>query len=516
VTEIRWSLGQFLTHQARRYPDQVCFTTPDGWQQTFAETETRVNRLADALAARGLTKGDRIALLDTDRPAYMELLLACIKLGVSYVPLNYRLVESELANLLERARPTLLFTSARYLEVAGKVAGGAELAALDSCLPLSVESLVDDGADVVPDVVLADDDILGIMFTSGTTGLPKGVLQSHRMLKSMLFYGWELLPKPGDVRWTASPLFHIAGQFIVLHQMAGGAASMIIPQFDAQLTADLIADGRLTGVFLVPTMISSVLDLMGEPDPRERLDDLRYGSAPMPPSLLRRALARWPHVRFTNLFGAGTESGAQTYLRHEDHQRALAGEEHLLGSVGQPLLGVELRIVDDEGREVPRGTVGHVAARTDVVMNGYLDMPEESTVALRDGWFYGGDRGWMDEENYLYLGGRGRDMIIRGGENIYVAEIEQVLTDVPGVADAAVVGRADEHWGEVVIAFVEHTGAAPTEEQLADACRARLAGYKVPVEYHVLERLPRNPTGKVRKEQLKALLEEQPAPVAPA
>jgi acyl-CoA synthetase (AMP-forming)/AMP-acid ligase II len=258
-------------------------------------------------------------------------------------------------------------------------------------------------------------------------------------------------------------------------------------------------------------MISSVLDLMGEPDPRERLNDLRYGSAPMPPSLLRRALARWPQVEFTNLFGAGTESGAQTYLRHADHQRALAGEEHLLGSVGQPLLGVELRIVDDEGREVPRGTVGHIAARTDVVMSGYLDMPEESGVALRDGWFYGGDRGWMDEENYLYLGGRGRDMIIRGGENIYVAEIEQVLTDVPGVADAAVVGRDHEHWGEVVVAFVEHGSApAPTCEQLDAQCRARLAGYKVPVEYHVLEQLPRNPTGKVRKEQLKAL-DDDPA-----
>jgi acyl-CoA synthetase (AMP-forming)/AMP-acid ligase II len=259
-------------------------------------------------------------------------------------------------------------------------------------------------------------------------------------------------------------------------------------------------------------MISSVLEVLGEPGPRERLRTLSYGSAPMPPSLLRRALRRWPSVEFTNLFGAGTESGAQTYLRDADHRRALAGEEHLLGSVGQPLLGVELRIVDDEGREVPRGVVGHVAARTDVVMSGYLDMPEETGTALRDGWFYGGDRGWMDEENYLYLGGRGRDMIIRGGENIYVSEIELVLTDVAGVDDAAVVGRADEHWGEVVVAFVEHAadgqgGTPPTPEQLDAECRARLAGYKVPVEYHVLDRLPRNPTGKVRKDRLKELLE---------
>ena len=509
---IRWSLGQMLTHVSRRHPERVCFTTPDGFSQTFRETETRVNRLADALAARGLTKGDRIALLDTDSPAYMEVLLACIKLGVSYVPLNYRLTPSEFANLMGRAEPAMLFTGARYLEVSRTIAGSAELAALDgSDLPVSVESLIAQGRDVVPDVQLADEDILGIMFTSGTTGLPKGVLQSHQMLKSMMFYGWELAASPGEIRWTASPLFHIAGMFIVLHQMSVGATSMIIPQFDPALTASLISSGRLTGVFLVPTMISSVLDLMGEePDPRERLTDLRYGSAPMPPSLLRRALARWPDVKFTNLFGAGTESGAQTFLRHYDHQRALAGEEHLLGSVGQPLLGVEIKIVDDEGREVPRGTVGHVAARTDVVMSGYLDMPEESATALRDGWFYGGDRGWMDEENFLYLGGRGRDMIIRGGENIYVQEIEVVLTDVPGVADAAVVGRPDDHWGEVVVAFVEWTGTEPTIEQLDAECRRRLAGYKVPVEYHVLERLPRNPTGKVRKEQLRATVAGSP------
>lgn len=500
-----------VTHLSRRYGDRACFTTPDGWEQTFAETESRVNRLADALAARGLVKGDRIALLDTDTVAYMEVQLACIKLGVAYVPLNYRLVPAELRNLLQRAAPRMMFTSARYLDVTREVAGDAgntELAALDDCLELSVESLVAAGKDVVPDVVVADEDILGIMFTSGTTGLPKGVMQSHRMLKAMLFSGWEVMARPGEIRWTASPMFHIAGQFLVLHQMAGGATSMVIPQFDARLTAELIASGRLTGCFLVPTMISAVLDLMGdEPGPDERLTDLRYGSAPMPPSLLRRALARWPDVRFTNLFGAGTESGAQTYLRHEDHQRALAGEEHLLGSVGQPLLGVELRILDDEGREVPRGVVGHVAARTDVLMSGYLDMPEETGTALRDGWFYGGDRGYLDEENYLFLGGRGRDMIIRGGENIYVQEIELVLTDVPGVDDAAVVGRDDEHWGEVVVAFVEHGGSPPSIDQLDAACRARLAGYKVPVEYHVLDRLPRNPTGKVRKDRLKELLE---------
>jgi len=222
----------------------------------------------------------------------------------------------------------------------------------------------------------------------------------------------------------------------------------------------------------------------------------------MPPSLLRRALERWPSCDFWNMFGAGTESGVQTLLRPSDHRRALAGEAHLLGSVGQPVLTVDMRILDDDGRELPRGVVGNIAARTECVMEGYLDMPEYTATALHDGWFWGGDRGWLDEQGYLYLGGRSRDMIVRGGENIYVAEIELVLTDVPEVADAAVVGRADERWGEVVVAFVEYRGASPTVESLEAMCRSRLAGYKVPVEYHVLPELPRNPTGKVRKNEL--------------
>jgi acyl-CoA synthetase (AMP-forming)/AMP-acid ligase II len=295
----------------------------------------------------------------------------------------------------------------------------------------------------------------------------------------------------------------VAGWILVANAVSQGATSLIHPQFEAEVVAGAIGSGLLTGAFLVPTMIQQVLEVDSGPGEAERLDTLLYGSAPMPPSLLRRALERWPDVEFWNMFGAGTESGLQTLLRPDDHRRALAGEEHLLGSVGQPVLGVDLRILDDDGFECPPGVVGHVAARTDSMMAGYLDMPELTATTLHDGWFFGGDRGWLDEKGYLFLGGRSRDMIVRGGENIYVAEVEQVLTEVPGVADAAVVGRPDEKWGEVVVAFVEHRDApAPAVGDLAAMCRSRLAGYKVPVEYHVLPVLPRNPTGKVRKNQL--------------
>jgi acyl-CoA synthetase (AMP-forming)/AMP-acid ligase II len=314
--------------------------------------------------------------------------------------------------------------------------------------------------------------------------------------------------RPDEFRYTASPIFHIAGWILVANAVSQGATSLIHPQFDPGVVAGAISSGLLTGAFLVPTMIQQVLEVDRGPGDAERLDTLLYGSAPMPPSLLRRALERWPDVAFWNLFGAGTESGLQTLLRPDDHRRALAGEEHLLGSVGQPVLGVDLRIIGDDGAECPPGVVGNIAARTDSVMVGYLDMPELTATALHDGYFWGGDRGWLDDRGYLYLGGRSRDMIVRGGENIYVAEVETVLTDVPGVADAAVVGRPDDTWGEVVVAFVEHREAAPPSVADLEAhCRARLAGYKVPVEYHVLTQLPRNPTGKVRKNELLALLD---------
>lgn len=507
-----WMLGQALTHSARRFRDSACLLAPDGTSRCFGEVDRRVDRLVDSLVRRGVTQGTRVALLATDSFAYVELLLACIRIGATYVPLNYRLTGGEIGNLLARADARMLFVSQSYVctarAVAGRLPAPPDILSLDGSLDDDHEVLIEQGREGCHEFVVADEDILGIMFTSGTTGLPKGVMQSHRMLKSMLFSGWELMPRHGDVRYTASPLFHIAGQFIVLLQVATGATSLITTQFDPETTAGAIASGTLTGCFLVPTMIASVLDASGDvPGPDERLTDVLYGAAPMPPALLRRALRRWPGVRFWNLFGAGTESGAQTYLRPDDHRRALAGEEHLLTSVGQPLLGVDLRILDDEGVELPRGEVGNIAVRSDVVMSGYLDMPEETKTALRDGWFYGGDRGWLDADDYLFLGGRSRDMIIRGGENIYVSEIELVLAGLEQVSDAAVVGRPDDHWGEVVVAFVEPYGQAPTVEQLDTVCRQRLAAYKVPVEYHVLPALPRNATGKVEKDELKKVLE---------
>ncbi|TCP49968.1 AMP-binding enzyme [Tamaricihabitans halophyticus] len=215
---------------------------------------------------------------------------------------------------------------------------------------------------------------------------------------------------------------------------------------------------------------------------------------------------------FLQAFGAGTEAGLQAVLTPEDHQRALAGEPHILGSVGKPSYGVTMRLVDEEMRDVPTGTVGEVATRSDQVMDGYLDMPTETARALRDGWFRAGDMGYQDEQGYLYLHGRNKDMIVRGGENVYPIEIETVLAEHPAVAQSAVVGVPDEHWGETVRAFVSRRAGRDTSvAELADHCAQRLAKYKVPAEFVLVDELPMNASGKVLKRELRRWPENMPA-----
>jgi fatty-acyl-CoA synthase len=508
--------GSYLKLSADRYPQRPCLVFGDGSEQTFAETNSRVNRLADALSTAGVEKGGRVAIVATDSGGYIEVLLACMKLGATYVPLNNRLQADELLTLLRRAEPMVLFASSRYLEVcrrlAPQVASIRLVGAFDGEPAAGVvpfEELVASGADGELDVPVSDDDVLGLAFTSGTTGLPKGVLQPQRMVKSLVVnmsIDYEIVPD--EFRYTASPIFHIAGQGMILMHLWRGFATLVLPQFEPSAVLTWLQSGRLTGAFLVPTMVSTLLE---HPDVRagsyENLRSIIYGGAPMSPALLRRAMDVFG-CDFINAFGAATEGGLQSVLSSADHRRALAGAPHLLGSIGTPAFGVEMRIVDEDGSDVPRGQVGEIITRSDPVMSGYLEMPEETSRAIRDGWFWGGDLARMDDEGYLYLAGRSKDMIIRGGENIDPVEIETVLADHPSVAQVAVVGRPDEHWGEVVVAFVtgDPAGPAPDPEELREHCRAHLAAYKVPVEVTVVDAMPLNASGKILKRTLRQRL----------
>src|SRR4051812_3784339 len=438
--------GSFLKLSADRYPDRPCLVFGDGSEQTFAETNSRVNRLAGALATAGVTPGGRVAIVATDSGGYVEVLLACMKLGATYVPLTNRLQADELLTLLRRAEPTVLFASSRYLDVCRQLAPQVESIRLVGAFDgdpapgvVPFEELVASGADVEPDVPVSDDDVLGLAFTSGTTGLPKGVLQPQRMVKSLVVnmsIDYEIVPD--EFRYTASPIFHIAGQGMILMHVMRTFPTLVLPQFAEEPVLRWMRSGELTGAFLVPTMISR---LLAHPDVAEgSYDAIRsivYGGAPITPPVLRRAMEVFG-CDFINAFGAATEGGLQSVLSSAEHRRALAGHEHLLGSIGRPSYGVQMRLVGADGRDVPRGEVGEVVTRSDAVMSGYLEMPEETAQAIRDGWFHAGDLARMDDDGFLFLAGRSKDMIIRGGENVYPVEIETVLSRHPAVGQVAV------------------------------------------------------------------------------
>jgi fatty-acyl-CoA synthase len=504
--------GDFLRLSSLRFPDRDCFVFGDGSSRSFAETNRRVNRLADALRCRGVGKGDRVVIFGTDSGEYVEVLLACMKLGVVYVPLNNRLADPEVLTLLRRSEPKALFVSGRYLE---RMAGLIPqlpcirlVCSLDGERMVPFSDLLAEGRDVEPYVEISEDDVLALAFTSGTTGLPKGVRQSQRMLTSLalnMSIDYEIMAD--EFRYTASPTFHIAGQAMIFMHIMRGFPTLILPQFEEGAVLRWMQSGRLSGCFLVPTMISRLLD-----DPRvndgsyDGLRSIIYGAAPMTPVLLRRAMKTFS-CDFINAFGAATEGGLQASLSAADHRRALAGSEHLLGSIGRPAFGVELRLVDEDGKNVPHGEVGEIVSRSNAVMSGYLEMPEETARAIRDSWFWGGDLARMDEDGYLYLAGRSKDMIIRGGENIYPVEIETVVAEYPGVTQVAVVGQRDDRWGEIVVAFITADPAVTIDPgELRHFCRQRLASYKVPEIVTIIDQMPMNASGKILKRELRAQL----------
>lgn len=508
--------GDWLRLAAWRFPDRACLVT-DTERFTFSDTNARVNLLSESLADMGVSVGDRLALLATNSHQYLEVLLACMQLGATYVPLNFRLAAPEVENLLQRSGSTWLFLDDRYAPmvevmrqrldhlqhvVSLDAERGAHVVGVDHTLA----DLIAKGSNASfhPHAPVTDDDLLGLCFTSGTTALPKGVMHSQRMTKTLTIQTIIERRLPADAfHYSPAPLFHVAGMVYAFAGVARGHTSLIM-DFDAQRILHWMQHGGLTGCFFVPTMISTLLQTPGVGDSSyEQLESIAYGASPMTPNLLRRAMDTFG-CDFINMFGAGTEAGLQTILTPEDHRRALDGHEHLLGSIGRPSFMVDLRLCDEQMNDVPQGEVGEIVTRSDGVMSGYLDMPAETAEVKVDGWFRGGDLAWMDEEGYLYLAGRAKDMIIRGGENVYPIEIESVLADYPGVAEVAVVGVPDDHWGEIVRAhLVVAEGVTLDLEHVAAFCRERLAGYKVPAVFEVDTELPKNASGKVLKRELR-------------
>jgi acyl-CoA synthetase (AMP-forming)/AMP-acid ligase II len=500
---VRFGPSAWLTRNARHCPDLVCLRDEGlGRSITFSELDRRVNQLCHALAAAGLGPADRVLVVSTDSHQFAETWLACLRAGLTCVPLNIRLAPAEILTLLDSAKPRLVLLDDRQAE---RLTG--LLADRHRDLPVirygeEYESLLAGRPEWEPAVAVDPEAIVGLSFTSGTTGRPKAVLQSARMLTNLVISRLiNFPPERAEVWYSASSMFHIAGIAGLASGISAGYTSVILPRFEASTVIRWLAEDQINVCFVVPTMINDLLTELGDRRPEfAALRAIIYGAAPMTPALLRRAVDTFG-CQFIQLFGAGTEAGMQCSLSWADHQRALAGDEHLLGSIGRPAFGVELRLTDPELREVPVGEIGEITVRSGMLMTGYADLPEQTAEALRDGWFRAGDLARMDDEGYLYLAGRRSDMVIRGGENVYPIEIEAVLANHPSVAQVAVTGAPDARWGEIVVAFVVASEAV-SEDELRAFARQSLAKYKVPERVHFVASLPRNASGKIVKREL--------------
>ena len=476
---------------------------------TYAELDERSNRLAQALLGSGIDRGARVAYLGRSAPEVIELLLAASKIGAVIVPLNWRLSPRELAGVLEDSHAPLLIADAGYLRTAQDLRA-------DASRPLALRVVGCEHPDAYEPWLGAHDavdpggrgdpsDVIVQMYTSGTTGVPKGVLTTHRNLAAAAATSSRWGFDPYTVSLTPLPLFHIGGIGWVYCGLWHGATTILVSEFDAGKVLDTLERRRVTNPIFVPTMLQM---LTAAPGAAERdysaLRSIVYGASPMTTTALRAALSTFS-CAMIGLYGLTETTGGIVHLDGSDHD-ADGPRQYLLRSAGRPYEWVELRIVEPaSGEDLPAQTVGEVWLRAPNVMSGYFNRPIETAAALTaDGWLRTGDGGYVDDEGYLYLTDRIKDMIVSGGENVYPIEVEEVLSQHPEVAEVAVIGVPDEHWGEAVKALViGRDGQAPSQVDLLEFARVRLAGYKLPRSIEVVDDLPRTPTGKVLKRELR-------------
>ena len=502
ASELR--VADVIRENAVRRPDQVAIRHGE-LALTYAELDDRSNRLAQALLAAGVQPQGRIGYLDRSAPEVIELLFAAAKIGAVAVPLNWRLAVPELTAILEDAQPTLLIAGVAYEETAQAVL--ARLHAPPRLVRVAVdyEPMLAASEPVDPGGRGEERDPIVQMYTSGTTGVPKGVLTTHRNLTAAAETSphWDF--DASSISLTPLPTFHIGGIGWAYLGLWNGATTILVSEFDAAAVLDTFEAQAVTNAVLVPTMIQLMCAVpgAGERD-YPALRSIAYGASPITTPVLKKALATF-RCSLYGVYGLTETTGGVMQLDPADHQPE-GPREHLLRSAGKPFPWVEMRVVDPAtGEDVARGAVGEVWFRGPNVMAGYHDLAAETAAAITpDGWLRTGDGGYLDDEGYLFLTDRVKDMIVSGGENVYPIEVEEALARHPAVADAAVIGIPHERWGETVKAFVVlHAGSTVEESELEAFCRQQLAGYKVPRSIEFVDDLPRTPTGKVLKRALR-------------
>jgi long-chain acyl-CoA synthetase len=499
-------------HRALQQRADIVATVFNGRRTTYAQLSGRVSRLAGAFARLGIAQGDRIAVLALNSDRYVEALLAAWWLGAVACPLNTRWSAPEIAFALNDCGTRALVVDDAFAPLVGDLQARAP--GLGPVIhageqpgdegALAWEALIA-RADPIEDTRPAGDALAAILYTGGTTGTPKGVMLSHGNLWVAAVARMAEVPNPPDaVSLLVAPLFHVAGLGRVVSQVVTASTSVLLPAFRAETVLATLQNERITDVVLVPSMLQMLLDHPAFPDTDlRRLDRIIHGASPISPGLLERAMKALPHCGFQSAYGM-TETAATACSNGPYRWRDSVplGPREL--AAGRACYGNEVRVVDADGREVPCRTVGEITLRGANVMQGYWNKPAETRAALRDGWLHTGDGGYLDEAGCVHVVDRVKDMIISGGENVYSAEVEAVLSRDAAVAACAVIGVPSETWGEAVHAVVVlRPGASTTDDALRAHCRASLAGYKCPKTIEFRDALPLSPAGKVLKTVLR-------------
>jgi len=466
---------------------------------TYAAFDEQTARVAGLIRSRGLELGDPVGVMLPNVPQFAVIYYGVLRAGCVVVPMNVLLKSREVTFHLKDSGAKLLFAWHEVVEEAEKGAAGAGVETIQVA-PGSFEELLV-GTEAHPDVVQrADDDIAMILYTSGTTGTPKGAELTHRNLAENARVTAEtvICSQPEDVILGALPLFHAFGQTCALNaSVYSGSCLSLLPRFDPGQALEILHRDRVTVFVGVPTMYSALLH---HPD-RERFDttSLRIclsGGAALPVEVLRGFDAAFD-CKVLEGYGLSETSPVASF-NHPDRVRKP-------GSVGTPIRGVEMKVIDEEGNETPPGERGEIAIKGHNVMRGYRQLPDATREAIRDGWFRTGDVARVDEDGYFFIVDRKKDLIIRGGYNVYPREIEEVLYEHPAVREAAAVGIADERLGEEVgAAVVLNSGESATPEELRDFVKSRIAAYKYPRKVWLVDTLPKGPTGKILKLQIAA------------
>jgi len=508
------TIGGLLVRNSNKFPDKLAVVS-EGFSLTFRELNRRVNRFANSLLGLGLKKGDRIGVLVHNCRQFIEVYFSAAKTGAVFCPYNNHFKRQELKDLLDYSAPRFLVVDSDFLDAISVLRPELNSVEKYICLEKSdlpftedYEILLARGRSGEPDVKVVEDDVLSIFFTGGTTGRPKGAIRTHRHLMSDAVASVIELRVGYDERVLITfPMYHVACEDnIVRHSFMPN--TIYIKReggFDPEQVLEYISSERISRCQFVPTMIHSLIQAPNID--KYDLSSLRlilYAGSSMPVELLKKALTIFP-CGFAQLYGQAESGPVTTVLKPEDHvlgnsEKSLAR----LASCGKPAVNYEIRIVDENDNDVPIGEVGEIIGRSEAMMKGYWQMPEETAKKLKNGWLHTGDLGRFDEDGYVYVVERKDDMIISGGVNVYPREIEEVLYRHPAVSEASVIGLPDEHWGEVVKAVVvPKVGAHVTEAEIIDFCAKNLAGFKKPKTVDFWKELPKSPQGKILKKEIR-------------